>query len=56
MSLELKKLREALEKVSDNEEIADIIIECQALLKQLYVVTADNTNLSAEDFKTKKKS
>ena len=56
LSLELKKLREALEKVSDNEEIADIVIECQALLKQLYVVTADNTNLSAEDFKTKKKS
>ena len=56
LSLELKKLREALKKVSDNEEIADIVIECHALLKQLYVVTADNMNLSAEDFKTKKKS
>ena len=54
--MELKKLREALEKVSDNEEIADIVIECQALLKQLCIVTADNQNLSAEDFKTKKKS
>ena len=51
-----EKLREALKKVSDNEEIADIVIECHALLKQLYVVTADNMNLSAEDFKTKKKS
>lgn len=56
LSLELKKLREALEKVSDIEDIADIVIERQALLKQLYVVTVDNTHLSAEDFMIKKKS
>ena len=52
LALELKKLREALETVTDIDEIADTIIECHALLNQLQEVTADNEKLSAEDFRT----
>ena len=52
LALELKKLREALETVTDIDEIADTIIECQALLNQLQEVTADNEKLSADDFRT----
>lgn len=54
LSLELKKMREALKTIPDIEEIADIVIECNTLLKQLYEVTADNQILSAKDFMTKK--
>ena len=52
LALELKKLREALETVTDIDEIADTIIECHALLNQLQEVTADNEKLSADDFRT----
>ena len=52
LALELKKLREALETVTDIDDIADTIIECHALLNQLQEVTADNEKLSADDFRT----
>ena len=52
LALELKKLREALETVTDINDIADTIIECHALLNQLQEVTADNEKLSADDFRT----
>ena len=52
LALELKKLREALETITDIDEIADTIIECHALLNQLQEVTADNEKLSADDFRT----
>ena len=52
LALELKKLREAVETVTDIDEIADTIIECHALLNQLQEVTADNEKLSADDFRT----
>ena len=52
LALELKKLREALETVTDIDEITDTIIECHALLNQLQEVTADNEKLSADDFRT----
>ena len=52
LALELKKLRETLETVTDIDDIADAIIECHALLNQLQEVTADNAKLSADDFRT----
>ena len=52
LALELKKLREALETVTDIDDISDTIIECHALLNQLQEVTADNEKLSADDFRT----
>lgn len=52
LALELKKLRETLENITDIEDIADTIIECHALLNQLEEVTTDNSKLSAEDFRT----
>ena len=55
LALELKKLREALEVATSND-IANIVIECRALLSQLQEVITDNQDLSAEDFMTKKKS
>lgn len=55
LSLEFKKLREALETLSDIEDISDTIVECKALLEQLQAMISDNQNVSAEDFKTKKK-
>lgn len=55
LALELKKLREALEVATSND-IADIVIECRALLSQLQEVITDNQDLSAEDFTIKKKS
>ena len=52
LALELKKLRENLETITDIDDIADTIIECHALLNQLQEVTADNEKLSADDFRT----
>ena len=52
LALELKKLRETLETVTDVDDIADTIIECHALLNQLQEVTADNEKLSADDLRT----
>ena len=56
LSLEFKKMREALETLTDIDDIADVVIECRALLEQLQTVTADNHVLSADDFMAKKKS
>ena len=52
INCELKKLRETLETITDIDDIADTIIECHALLNQLQEVTADNSKLSADDFRT----
>lgn len=53
LSLEFKKLREALEAVKYDKSVKDVLRECKALLSQLYRITEDNNRLSAEDFKTK---
>lgn len=53
LSMEFKKLRETLDNISENSEIKDVIYECKALLEQLQKVTADNQQLSADDFRTK---
>ena len=55
LSLELKKLREALQDFKDIDDIADTIVECKALLEQMQALMTDNQELSTEDFKTKKK-
>lgn len=53
LSLEFKKLREAFESISEADEMAEILTECRALLTELQRVTAYNSRLSADDFKTK---
>ena len=52
LALELKRLRETLNNTTSDEETVKIIGECKALLKQLQEVTTDNSELSADDFKT----
>ena len=51
LALELKKLREALERTSDTDGIVD---ECRALLSQLQEVITDNQELTVEDFASSK--
>lgn len=53
LSLEIKKLRETLSEVSVTDEIEEVIYECKALLEELQKITADNQQLSADDFRTK---
>lgn len=53
LSLEFKKLHEELESISEVDEVAEILTECKALLTELQRVTAYNSRLSADDFKTK---
>ena len=50
LSLEMKKLRLALENTNDVESLKDVIDECKALLEQLKSVTDNNSNLSADIF------
>ncbi len=52
LALELKNIREALETLTDEGDITNTLTECRALLKQLNEVIADNSKLSADDFKT----
>lgn len=54
LSLELKKLREALENISNSGEIKEILKDCKALLTELQSIINCKTELSADDFKTKK--
>lgn len=56
LSLEIKKLRETLDSISETEKIAEILKECHALLNELQKVITENTELSAQDFQAKKKS
>ena len=53
LSLEMKKLRIALENIKDEDSLDDALDECKALLEQLKSVIYDNSNLSADDFKHK---
>lgn len=53
LSLEMKKLREALETTT-SDDVANIVIECRSLLSQLQEIISDNQEISAEDFATKK--
>ena len=53
LSLELKKLREALDTLTDIDGISDTVIECKAILEQIQEITSDNQKLLAEDFMTK---
>lgn len=50
LSLEMKKLRLALENTNDIESLKDVLDECKALLEQLKSVTDNNSNLSADIF------
>ena len=50
LSLEMKKLRLALENINDVESLKDVIDECKALLEQLKSVTDNNSKLSADIF------
>lgn len=50
LSLEMKKLRLALENTNDVELLKDVIDECKVLLEQLKSVTDNNSNLSADIF------
>lgn len=50
LSLEMKKLRLALENTNDAESLKDVIDECKVLLEQLKSVTDNNSNLSADIF------
>lgn len=50
LSLEMKKLRLALENTNDVESLKDVLGGCKALLEQLKSVTDDNSNLSADIF------
>lgn len=50
LSLEIKKLRLALENTNDVESLKDVIDECKVLLEQLKSVTDNNSNLSADIF------
>ena len=50
LSLEMKKLRLALENTNDVESLKDVIDECMVLLEQLKSVTDNNSNLSADIF------
>ena len=50
LSLEIKKLRIALENIKDEESLDDALDECKALLEQLKSVIDDNSNLSADIF------
>ena len=50
LSLEMKKLRLALENTNDVEPLKDVIDECKVLLEQLKSVTNNNSNLSADIF------
>ena len=50
LSLEMKKLRLALENTRDEDSLDDTLDECKALLEQLKNVIDDNSNLSADIF------
>ncbi len=50
LSLEMKKLRIALENIKDEDSLDDALGECKALLEQLKSVIDDNSNLSADIF------
>ena len=50
LSLEMKKLRLALENTIDEDSLDDALDECKALLEQLKSVIDDNSNLSADIF------
>ncbi len=50
LSLEMKKLRIALENIKDEDSLDDAIDECKALLEQLKSVIDNNSNLSADIF------
>ena len=50
LSLEMKKLRLALENINDVESLKDVLGECKALLEQLKSVTDNNSKLSADIF------
>lgn len=50
LSLEMKKLRIALENIKDEESLDDALDECKALLEQLKSVIDDNSNISADIF------
>lgn len=50
LSLEMKKLRIALENIKDEDSLDDVLDECKALLAQLKSVIDDNSNLSAGIF------
>ena len=56
LSVELKKLRETMDRLKDTEELLNTAIECRALLNQLNRVIEQNQKLDASDFITKKKS
>lgn len=56
LSLEFKKICEALEMLSATEEIAELLKDCKALLTEMLELTNDKTELSILDFKTKKMS
>lgn len=56
LSLEFKKLRATLDSVFKTEETTETLKECKALLNELLKVTSENTELSTQDFQTKKKS
>lgn len=56
LSLEFKKLRVALDSISETEETTETLKECKTLLNELLKVTSENTELSKQDFQTKKKS
>lgn len=56
LSLEFKKLRVALDSISETEEISKTLMECKALLNELLKLTIENAELSKQDFQTKKKS
>lgn len=53
LSVEIKKLRERLEDLSENDEIKEILDECKALLEQLKEITEYNAKLSKTDFAAK---
>lgn len=50
LSLEMKKLRIALDNTNHIESLKDVLGECKALLEQLKSVTDNNSNLSADIF------
>lgn len=54
LSLEFKKMREALEMLSATEEIAELLKDCKALLTEMLKLTDDKAELSVSDFQTKK--
>lgn len=56
LSLEFKKLREALEKADNIADMTETVKTCIALLDEVQKITKADEKLMADDFQAKKKS